>query len=499
MATYKLIGARYLRKYTENGTSPVYAAAVQAQRIVNTLCDVPWERVSQQDAEMTYHTNDEIDAESKITGFEMNVIARDKFDAALFCAGHVGGQHRAYANAACYRYALPDDAVGASLTSLVARVTSDPYNSQGARIHVMTNSTGEIPTNCHTCRGENSSGQVIENGTTASGAAPRTEVISTTSGDTYWYPTTSTVTLEPENGLTLQKYLFVFVLMESYSTVRGNWLEGCSFIENKISITTSSAVTGWEDGATIDLSTSAADTVVFPVVSGGVLPYTTNGSPTGERHVVVRADANLIADADGRQAPEGSAPGSAAASALSRAFAAFYSGDGETPAADGFERTRGASFNVVRTVEMLPSAEGDDPTETDVIHIECSALVVPFAWPRDVSPSKIRLEFAEPSLPDGARFNVFLASATDYLTSLSAEQLKTPGLYDGGDGAPFKLLGTIAGGTSAEFDVPSGTGRMGTLVVTAWMPPEAYDLAEGGPQGTGATGFLPDISIIAER
>ena len=262
MASYKLIGARYLRKYTEPSTSPVYAAATQAQRIVDTLCDVPWERVAAKDAEMTFHTDEIVDEEKKIKGLDMNVLVRDKFDAALFCAGHVGGQHRAYANAACYRYVMPDDAVGASLSSLAVRVTSDPYNAAGARIHVLTNSTGEIPTNCRECRGEDSSGQVVEDGTTVSGAAPRTST--TSSGQTYWYPTTATATLEPTGGLTLQKYLFVFVLMESYSTVRGNWIEGCSFIENKISITTASAVTGWDDGATIDLSASE------DVAAGGV-------------------------------------------------------------------------------------------------------------------------------------------------------------------------------------------------------------------------------------
>ena len=31
MATYKIKGQRYLRKYTEQGTSPVYAASAQAQ------------------------------------------------------------------------------------------------------------------------------------------------------------------------------------------------------------------------------------------------------------------------------------------------------------------------------------------------------------------------------------------------------------------------------------------------------------------------------------
>lgn len=493
MATYKIIGKRFLRKYTEPGTSPVYAAAVQAQRVVDSFCDVPWEPVRPSAATMTYHTDEVLDEAEGVTGLDKNVAIRDLFDAALFCAGHSGGQHRAYANAACYRYVMPDDAVGASISSIAVRVTSDPYNAAGARIHVLTNSTGEIPTNCRACRGEDSSGQVVEDGTTVSGAAPRTAT--TSSGQTYWYPTTATATLEPDGGLTLQKYLFVFVLMESYSTVRGNWIEGCSFIENKISITTASAVTGWSDGDTVDLSLDESDETAFPVVSGGVITYAGGGSPVGERHVVVRADSNLVAEADGVQTPESAAAGTAAASALSRAYAAFFSGSGDTPAPEARVPATGAAFNVTRSVESLPVEWSDTPAPTSVVRIDAAALVVPFVWP--AAPSKIRLSFAEPSLPSGARFNVFLASASEYLPSLTEEQLKSPGLWDGGDGAPFALLGTIESGTSAEFDVPSGTGRVGTLVITAWLPPEAYSLATGGTQGTGSGGFLPDITVIS--
>ena len=126
MATYKIKGQRYHRKYTEQGTSPVYAASAQAQKIVDTLCEVPWERTGVDSAQMTYHTDEIVDDERKISGLDRNVEIRDNFDAALFCAGHSGGMHRAYANAAVYRYTMPDDAIGKTLVSLAARVTSDP-------------------------------------------------------------------------------------------------------------------------------------------------------------------------------------------------------------------------------------------------------------------------------------------------------------------------------------------------------------------------------------
>ncbi len=491
MATYNLIGKRYLRKYTEGSTSPVYAAAAQAQQVVDSLCDVPWEAVSSVDARMTYHTDEVVDEENGIKGLDMNVLVRDSFDAALFCAGHVGGQHRAYANAACYRYKLPSAFVGKTLTSLSARITSDPYNSQGARLHVFTNSSGEIPTSCHACRGEDSSGTVVEDGTTAAAVAPRTAT--TSSGTTYWYPTTATATLEPTGGMVLQQYLFLVVALESYSTVRGNWMEGCSFIRNLVSLTTSSDVAGYADGDMIDLSDP--DAVSIPVLSGGVLSYSQDGQPVGERHVVVRADSNLVAEENGMQSAEAAASGTSAASALSRAYAAFYSGEGDTPTGEGYEPVSGAAFNVTRTTEELPGESSDAPVSTDVIRIDSAALVVPFSWPRGVTPKQVSLAFAALSMPSGACFNVFLASSTEFLKSLTDEQLKKPGLYDGVD-APFALLGTITGGTSATFDVPSGTGRMGTLVITGWLPPESYSLSTGGTQGTGSA-FLPDITIIA--
>ena len=75
----------------------------------------------------------------------------------------------------------------------------------------------------------------------------------------------------PSGGIKLQKHLFIFVLMESYSTVRGNWIEGCSFIRNLIEIETDDAVDGWEDGGTYDLS-PVVPQVEFNVVRNGVLP-----------------------------------------------------------------------------------------------------------------------------------------------------------------------------------------------------------------------------------
>ena len=431
MASYKLIGQRNLRKYTAAKTSPTYAAATDAQLVVDSLCDVPWKKVAEKSATMTYHTEENVGTEEEpVKGLDMNVRIRDQFDAALFCAGHTGGQHRAYANAAAYHYVLPDGTLP-KLTKLTASVTSDPYNSAGARIAILTNATGEIPTNCNDCRTGDAH---------ADGVAPRT-----VAANGNWFPTMADCvfsatpgegeTALPSGGLQLQKHLFVFVLMESYSTVRGNWLEGCSFIRNLVSIETDAAVPGWTDGDTIDLT--ANDASGFKIVKDGILPYIPGEVPVGIRHVSVRADANPVVEEDGSTTPVRQAVGETAAAAISRLYSMFYAGQGETPPAKGARPAHGAFFNVTRKTGQ---------NGTDVLNIRSAALVVPFAWPRDFAPSRLNLSTSQPlNLPEGARFNVFLADG--YLTSLTEDQLKNPGLYDG-DGAPFTLLGTVDGSTA---------------------------------------------------
>lgn len=264
MPTYKIIGKRFLRKYTASEATPVYAAATDAAQISHELCNVTWEASAVRQAEMPPH------------GDEDNPANRERFDAALFCAGHTNGMHRAYANAAIYRYTLPEAAVGKTLTGLTVRVTSDPYNAAGARVHVLTNPTGEPPTNCRTVRGDDDEGAARTDGTVAAGVAPReTRVYK---GKDYWYPVTAEASLAPTGGLVMQKYLFLAVVLESYATTRGNWLEGASYADNLVSLTLSEAVAGWTDGQTYDLSEDAARS--FAVVSGGVmaaLPAGDNG------------------------------------------------------------------------------------------------------------------------------------------------------------------------------------------------------------------------------
>ena len=241
-ATYNLVGQRYLRKYTAATPSQVYNAEADAAAVVRELCNVPWTRSLTNEATSTSH------AES---GLDANVATRESFDAALFCSDHRNGTHIAHANAAVYRYRLPDGTLP-RLTGLTATVTSDPYNALGARIVLMTNSTGEIPSDCATVRGDVAGGIKLTN------VAQR--ITRRVNGADYWYPATTNAVFAPQGGLQLQRYLFVCVLMENYSTTRGNWLEGCSYIRNLVSVSTDAPVPGWTDGATVDLTETASAT-----------------------------------------------------------------------------------------------------------------------------------------------------------------------------------------------------------------------------------------------
>lgn len=258
MATYKIKGTRYLRKYTATSKSPVYAASVDAKKAAESMCDLAWERSPEADAQMSYHTEDR--DEDGVSGLDKNVMIRDRLDAALFCAEHVGGTHRAYANAACYVFKLPELPAGQSyprLESCSIQVVSDPYNSAGTRIALHTNATGEIPVAC---------AEVRTGAVHASGVAKRTE--RTIDGAVYWYPTYEECELRPEGGMALERYIMVVVALENYSVVRGNWLEGSSYIDPVIEIAVDGEITGWGDGSD-DVVADAGAAHEFNVARGG--------------------------------------------------------------------------------------------------------------------------------------------------------------------------------------------------------------------------------------
>lgn len=247
---YRIKGKRYLKMYTAPCDTPVYAANTDAKAAAEDLDDVQWTPTDVQSAQMSYHTNAIVDEATQTTGLDMNVAIRESFDAALFCANHVSGLHRAYANAACYVFEMPEMAAYPNLTSVKARVTSDPYNSTGVRLAVHLSDTLSIPQEWSIAR---------EGIAHVAGAVPRDTAIGSDK-KTYWFTNTGEVEIEIA-AQQLKKYLLLMVGLEDYTVVRGDWMEGSAYISPTVEITTDGAVTGWIEGRT----ETAAKSVEFMI------------------------------------------------------------------------------------------------------------------------------------------------------------------------------------------------------------------------------------------
>lgn len=260
--TYKLKGARWLRMWTAADRSSVYAAQSEAQKIADTLCDVPWTRAKSDGPAMFPLT--------AAKSLDENPANRDLFDAALFCADHSDGAHRAYANAAMYLFELPTT-TGVHLNSVKVHVESDAYNALGARVAVHLLDDPVLPTDCATVR----TGAAHAEGVAARRTVER-------DGRNYWYSNSTDVTItggtseSPAAIGELKQYLAVFVGMENYATSRNEWLEGASYIRNLIEIETDAVVTGWTDGGTYDCS----DAGPAVLLAGGSSPTWLQPLPT---------------------------------------------------------------------------------------------------------------------------------------------------------------------------------------------------------------------------
>lgn len=512
MATYRIMGRRWLRKYTAPQISPVYAASVDARMVVETLCDVPWTRVFQKDARMTYHTDEVISEDPKITGLDMNVIIRDDFDAALFCADHRGGQHRAYANAACYRYTMPDEAIGKSISALNIQVTSDPYNSRGVRLHTFTNSTGEIPMNCHTLRGEDASGEIIDDGTTAAGVAPRT---TETRGDTeYWYPTMTTATLEPSGGMVLQRYLFIVVALESYSTVRGNWLEGSSFITNDVSIDISAPVEGWSGTEVNDLS-DADGIIEIPVVRHGTTQcnFSEVSCMYGVAVLSNGDDFNGAFDADGQRryriqsyqrqlyAPETyDADPTRFYIGLRSLYAKFYQGNMEMAKRPNARLRSGAGFSVRPQRWTIIDAGGMEAS-VQGWSIAASVTALAFSAPLSLSIIKMRLDWGASGsgtggTVNGGHYNFWLKRGA-YVDNLPESLVKNPDIYTAAKSSVdgWEYLGRSSGDFfEAELSTPLNS-EHATVLVTAYADQKST-MSTGFMSGANPWGASTEFNIL---
>lgn len=256
---YRIHGSRFLRKYTAVDKSSCYAYMADVRKIANSLCKVPWEMVrGDVAATNTIHTEE---------GLDWNAPERDRFDAAEWCGEHSEGYHRAFAQAACYAFKLPDSAVGTAIEKIRVNVTSDPYNPYGARIAAMTSDNLDIPMDCTTVR----EGEVFRAPDAQGlGAAPRIFVRNEKTGNETWYSNNEIVELVPSEALAAKKYLLVFVCLENYNRGRDGWIEGSSYIDNDVELTLAAACSDLVADELNDLG--CADSSGWQILKDGFLP-----------------------------------------------------------------------------------------------------------------------------------------------------------------------------------------------------------------------------------
>ena len=483
MATKLTLPSRRFVARVNTGTPEAKANyKALAQRNALALEECPWGEVT-----------DEAVKPSLVEHDFTATFSDEKYDAFCMTGSYNSAENTevAYAGMVAYRFTLPQDYLTGSATLVAASVmlSRDRFLLPGLRVSAVLSNSAVPSTSWDVVRGD------------AEGCVKLAEQLANPAER---ITAAEQATDAVEVGLTgldsdKKAYLWIYLTVEDY-TATWTWysstqhrlyaIEGSGMI-----ISQSSTVEFSED---VDPGSPSGEAISFPVVTGGVAPAIVSGSPVHARTHSVRLDANLVVGPDGLPMPVAAASRANAAAALSRLYAGFYAGSDElaTLVEGQWNAQTGAKFNVSAVADDVMLPDAGYPVPVDVLRLETSVLVLPFAWPRGHAPSRISLSFPAIELSPGARFNVLLAPS-DYLPALTAEQLKAPGLYDGTTPPqPLRLLGSVEGGSSALFEVPQGAGLVGTLVVAGWLPPEAYDLAAGGSQGTGAP-FFPDVYITA--
>lgn len=481
---YRIHGARFLRKYTAAEKSSNYAYMADVRKIADTLCKVPWTRVSGDvAATTTIHTEE---------GLDWNEPERDRFDAAEWCGEHADGFHRAFAQAACYVFKLPASAVGKAIEKIRVNVTSDPYNPYGARIAAMTSATLEIPMDCQTVR----EGEVFrapdEDGM---GAAPRL-FRTNQDGSQTWYANSEIVELEPGSTLTAKQYLFVFVALENYNRGRDGWIEGSSYIDNDVELTLSAAASDFVEDEINDCSQVVAP-VEYPVVLDGVIPDV-QGFQSGVVSATVTAagtsplmNGTVVENIE--QIVDELSPANIYGGIRSL-YGKFETGDlvsGDFYSCCPNRKRIGVGFSVKKGTGVVFADANGVTSRPPTIVLTASSMFVPFAIP-DNKPNKVEFDWSDwlsgRSPTNGTRF-VFYVKPGTYLTEYDVAVLKNPEMYRGsGDVGGWNLLGTAdvsSGG--ATFAVDFGSSTVGTILMAAYLPQDGisntsagFDLGTGG-------------------
>ena len=227
MNYYTITGKRFVRRNSSAIPTPATGTAGEASAVFNGLQgSAQWREVSDPNIRGTL----------PVTGGEQtdgNLASLDFFDAYSFCANHRDGQHKLYMGAAAYRFEFPAAFAGASLKSITLPLFGDPFLGDGARVVVAASASPDP---------EALWSAVTQGEAMLSGSNKRTETSAATPSCPQcvtWKAFNANYTLNqdeiksdgsaatfPAGGLTLQRYLFVYLSLENYRHVRNGWVEG---------------------------------------------------------------------------------------------------------------------------------------------------------------------------------------------------------------------------------------------------------------------------------
>lgn len=517
MATYRLKGKRYLRLFEPAGATAAYNSKTDAHNIADTMCTLPWTRSSDNNpAVLPVHSGESHDSDAA------NVLNRMSFDACEFCADHDDKtfRHKVYANAACYVFKLPAGASGLTLSSLSVAVSSDPYNAYGARVALLTNSTGDIPTKCSDVRtggywDPEQSKYVTDESFYKQGFAPRT-VTTTATGATKWLSNLQTATFTPTNGVIIGSYLYITIQMEQYFE-RNNFLEGASCLGADVTVVLSGVISGYDDGALIDCTTDYStsfkvceDSVVPDITGaiGGVIAV--NVISTG---TVPRLNESLQCLDPTQVTDEISAANLYAG--LRTLYGKFATGDvvaGDIKFTNPHYKRFGAGFSIKQSNLIGYVDSSGNVAIPSTLALTASTLLIPFGLPTQFKAQRIVFDWrgwlSGKSPTPGTKLNFWLHRGS-FDTEYPLDIMKNPALYDASlpeipvgssssESVPvtpedadnpssvkgekrtttdkWELLGSaLVSEGSTTFDTGDLDGYVASVIVTAYIPPDIIE------------------------
>ena len=492
--TYYASAVRFQKRYKAPTLTPTSAAYTAAVAAWHGLRSEPWYRVAANKvAVLTPHE----------TAGAGEPADREYYDAYELCAEHAAAQHRCYAGMTAYRIALPDAAVGLSLESLSVSVSCDPYNRYGARLALAASASASPSDDWDLCR---------DGVASAAGVAPRT----TSTDGTLWYGATADAAIAPAGGLSLPKYLWVFLSLENYQRSRNGWLEGSAILVPVFTLTLSAAISGYDSGSSVGGGYGEEDAYVL--LSGGKIISPEAGVQDDCKAREIAFQSVVIGRSPSRDEPSPAGAKAALPVLLARiAAAGMDAADmASRPLREWTLNQIGLSCSIVRRI-IGASAPFEQRLE-----LVASPVALLCALPVDYVPSVVRLtrRAGEGALPiSGAdvRLSVYWApSQAVSLSGLSAF-FALPGFSFGGDtltagGATATLIGSaelpagVPDGGSIAIRISAIADRWGTLLIVPWIARvTASELALNEPVGLVGvnvaeneiigTGWVPDIQL----